>query len=231
MILPGGIIGGAPRLLAEVTSVSFASAATGTSFTISSLNWGDEVKGANVRSIIVTLLLPTDRNISGTPTINGLNATVIFNDVTPNVSGTGFRFVAFAVDVPTGSSGDVVFAISGSATTPPVAVFRAINLDVSTETDSDINAAANLATLAIDCPAGGAIIGQGFYSYSGGSTPTSADFANLDTLVFIDASVGGTQAGSVFASAQTGLDVTFDPTPNTNLTRSHAFALAFARTY
>lgn len=211
----------------DITSSFFGSAATGTSFTISSVSWGDEVLAPNVRSIVVTALMPTDRNITGTPTINGLNATIIFNDVTPSVSGTAFRFVSFSVDVPTGTSGDVTFAISGSSTTPPVAIFRIINLDTTVVADSDINAAANSAPLTIDVNDDGGVIGHGFYAYSGGSTPTSADFANLATLAFINASVGGNQSGSPFASAQTGLDVTFDPTPNTNLTRSHAVALAF----
>ena len=229
MILPGAIIGGAPRLPSEITSIFFGYQ-TATNFTVSSLDWGDVVKGQNKRSVVVTLSMFSSENITGTPTINGASASIIFNDTTPSVGGLSYRIVCFAADVPTGATGDVTFSTT-SAAEVLIGVSRTINLDVSTETDSDINAATNLATLAIDCPAGGGVIGHGTYAYSGGSTPTSADFANLSTLEFIDSNIGGTLSGATFATVQTGLSVTFDPTPNTNLSRSHAAALAFARTY
>lgn len=228
MILPGGIIGGAPLLPVSVTSLSHVQVSGGPTFTISGISWGDVVKGRNRRSVVVMLAMFDTEFMSGTPTINGVTAPIIYD----GVSGGFIRHVAFSADIPTGASGDVVFSTT-TTSFQRVAILKTINLDVSTEVNSSIASGTGIATMSTDCPAGGAILGHGYYAYSSGGTPNTANFNNLDTLAFFSASAsqGHTAAARVFASAQTGLSVSYDPAPNTNINRSHGFSLSFATSF
>lgn len=234
MIFPPVVIAGSPTLAASIEFIQRSTTGSGSAAkTISGVSFGDVLLGRNERWIVACVETvdsgtPASVAASPAPTIGGVTATNIFSATTGTVASLNWRFSWLAAEVPTGASGDVTFTLTGSSPTSPypVHIFKVINLDLSAVTDSDANAGTGSAVLAIDCNAGGGVLGVGRYAYSGGSTPTTADFNNLDTLNFFDSNNGWTQAGTVFASAQTGLDVTYDPTPNTNITRSHASVIS-----
>lgn len=230
IILPPGIIGGARRLAPTIefigTDLDTGSGA-GQSFT--GVPFGDEVKNPNKRWIVCVFQTTTSVSLSGTPTIGGVPATVTTLD-TPEFSSLQYRYNWFVAQ-PAGTSGNIAYTISVSANTR-IFVFRVVNLNCGAMTDSDDDHAKNAAALSIDTAPvsrgySGGVLGVGHYAYADGDTPTSAPFANLSTLHFLDASNGYTAAGAVFAAQQSGLDVSFDPSPNTNLTRSHASVVSF----
>lgn len=227
MILPGGIIGGVPLVPASVGWISRGTTGSGTSKTLAGVNFGDVLKGRNKRWIVVCIqdnAAGSPATVTGTPTIGGVNAPVIATGLT-NHASLNVRFTWFAGEIPTGASGDVAYTSSNSDSNT-YQIYRCVNLDFTTVSGSAFADGGNQAVLSIDCPAGGGIVGSGYYAYSSGSTPTSANFNNLTTLDFVDSNVGYTAAGDVFASAQTALDTTYDPTPNTNLTRSHGTVIS-----
>lgn len=198
-----------------------------TTKTISGATFGATVLFPNQRWIVVCIQSndsSTPPSVTGTPTIGGISAPVIASGNT-SAASLNVRFTWFAAEVPTGTSGNIVFTTNSTDGTF-YQVFRCVNLNFTSAYDSAFDGGTTAASLAIDCPAGGGALGSGFYAYTSGSTPTSADFANLFTLNFVDSNIGYTASGNTFASAQTGLNTTYDPTPNTNLTRSHATVLS-----
>lgn len=159
------------------------------------------------------------------PVFGGVAGSVILSERVPTGTGVTNQFVVMAANVPTGTSGDITFNDDVNDTVT-LFVARAVNLDFSAAHDTVAGWGTGSAVLSIDCPAGGGVIGFGMYGYSSGSTPTSADFANLTTLHFFNSTVGSTVAGTPFATVQTGLNVTYDPQPNTNLSRCEAVAIS-----
>jgi hypothetical protein len=226
MILPGGIIGGAPLEPAGV-SFLFRDSSFGTSHSFSGVNFGDRPKGRNKRWIVCCAQTfgSSPVSLSGTPTIAGISAPVIYSDTDSPVTAAAYRFNWFAAEVPNGTSGDIVFS-TPSSTNQTLSVVRAVNLSAASVSDSDTDGGVAVTSLAIDCPAGGAVIGVGITTYSSGG-PTSGPFANLTSLNSSFAiSIGHNIAASVFASAQTGLDVSFDPAPNSGALRTFASVIS-----
>jgi hypothetical protein len=221
MILPGGIIGGAPVLPASWVGVRHDSLPDDSTHTIASVDFGDKVAGKNEKWAIVMAYYFNVGVVTVTsPTIGGVAATVIYQSRMNVSGGASIEFVVWTAKINLVETGDVVWSDNRSIG-PVTSIAYAINLDLSTISDSDSNDAGGSAPLSIDCPAGGGIWGTG--TSSGGAS--TSQFANLTTLL---GGVSRATAADVFASAQTALDVTFDPTPNPSWTAAIALSFPYA---
>lgn len=157
----------------------------------------------------ITLLLVHIHNGAslGTVTLDGNAATLI-------VAAFG-TIGLYAIATPSGTSGEVVLTPTGGGpvTRATISVLRMVGFS-ATASDTDNGAVGGTSlTKPIDCPAGGVIV-AGAYSDS----TTGIDWTNVDELTdFLNDSnqKATSTAARVYASAQTGLNITATDTDAT----------------
>lgn len=122
----------------------------------------------------------------------------------------------YVIQVDSGTTADIVVTFSGGALCCGIGVWAAYDLQSSTQTDT-VTATADPSTGAIDCVAGGVIVAYG--SSYGGAGLTHAWTGlteNFDEVVDGGISTFHTGASDAFATAQTGLSVSMNPSGGTN---------------
>jgi len=235
IIFPPSVIGGSPLLPVAADFTHYAIDLTDKStYTFSGVSFGDTVKGRNKRSILAIITYGSASNIGTTVssvTIGGVSASQIANIQTTAVNSLRRRSFYFTALVPTGTSGSVVFSDTGTLT-PSISVMRLINLDATATTATASGVGSTSASMSINCPAGGVIIGYGEGGYSSPGFATSATMSPL-TNVERNILTSGPEmiAWQQYASAQTGLSVTYNPLPNTNLSRVEVKGIALNALY
>lgn len=220
----GGVVGA--RLFDPSIEFVYNTMTSGTTITLSSLDFGDVVGGRNEKWGIVGLMyLQSGASVSITsPSIGGVAASLVYSaTVLRGPASLNLVYRVFTAKINAVTTGDVVFT-DDSAVNVRLMVGKAINLDLSATTHATQAANSSSGSLTTSCAAGGAIIAFGEYS-TGGGTPTSANFNNLTTLKHQAAISGYSMGGTVFATAQSGLNVGYNPSTSTNRTMA---ALSFA---
>jgi len=233
----GGVIGGLlPSSLHYVTS-SYRTSISANPVVLSGLDFGAAVTGINEKWGWVSIVVDGDSTVNFTSaTIGGISGSVIYQATasgwgSPVFSGP-FTLAMWTAQIDSLTSGVTVQFSEDTSTSMYVQVGYAVNIDMSAVVDSAVGGAVTTTvSLSIDCPAKGAIIGHGQYGYSGagpGIGNVGGGFANLDLMQNqqISAGSGSIMDGSIFSSAQTGLDVSFTPTPSNSY--PSAYAVSFA---
>lgn len=174
-----------------------------TTYTFSAQNLGTE---ASDRYIIVGIL---SRKAGATTTISsvtigGVSATIV-RQRSNNVTNTDVAGLAIAL-VPTGATGDVVVTFGAGMVRCQIGVWRADSLASATPSDADDSIAGD-PTVALDCPAGGFIIGVGLTAAASSASWTGIT-ERFDTTLETFVTVTG--ASDTFASAQSGLTLLID---------------------
>lgn len=235
IILPGGVIGGKlPASLHYVTSTYLISTSPNPT-TLTSLDFGDAVSGANEKWGFVSLLCLADSTVSVTGmSIGGNSGSIVYQQTQAAQPATFFvtsTFVMWTAQIDSLTSGVTVQFSEDTTTSIYVQVGYAVNLDLSSVIDSAKGTGASGVTLAVDCPAKGGIIANGFYAYGGagpGIGNVSGGFNNLTQLVNYQnlAGRGAMLDGGTFSAAQTNLDVSMSVSPANG--NPSAYAVSFA---
>jgi len=232
MMIAGGVIGGAPLLEPAVTFVGRRSAAdASSSHSFSSLDIGPAAKGRNQKWAIgcITVQGSSSPNLTvSNIDVGGVQAAVVFSTTVTTATSLRVQYVFFMCRIDD-LDGEITvsFEFNKSDFLNNFFLLTTSNIGGSVH-DTASDGGGGSATLSIDCEAGGAIVAFGLYGYSGGGTPTTAEFNNLTTLDWVDSSVGWTAAAELFSSAQTALDVSYDPVPNSNQCSAAAISLPYA---
>lgn len=220
IILPGGMIGGAPALPASLVAVEQTFVVDASTHTVSGNNFGAKAKGRNVKWGLVTLSYFAASAVTVTsPSIAGVSASIVFQTRLNTVNGTTREFVVFTARIDDAEVADIVWSDNRTSNVS-LSVAYAMNLNLGSLSDSTSDSGAGIANLSIDCPAGGGIYGYGML---GGGSPTASTFNNLTTQ--IGGTGGTTTAASVFATAKTALNVSYAPAPKPD--RCEAIAVSF----
>lgn len=229
LILPGGIIGG--RLPASIAWVdrTYLTSGSGATTTMSSLDFGAAVSGANQKWAIVSMMALNDSTVTVSGmSVGGETGSIVYQQTQAAQAGTFYgtsSFIVWTARIDAVTTGDVVFT-DDTAATIPVSVSYVVNIDASAVVDSDKGTGANNVTLGIDCPAKGLVFAHSYFFYSGGGSPSGWGNANLDLLDYAGTSFRHVTSGTIFSGAQTGLDVSTQYTPNG--ARPGGFAISFA---
>lgn len=131
-------------------------------------------------------------------TIGGVSATVL------NGEANGNQLALICAAVPTGTTGDIVVNWSATMNDIGIAVYRCLDLGSATATDSSFSSATP-PTYAIDCDAGGIVIGVS-YNRDGAASCT---WAGITEDYDIGDAPGNDWSGASaeFATTQTNLTV------------------------
>lgn len=192
-----------PPVIATVSATaSSASAENFTSYTFSSLSFGTAQSN---RYIIVAAGVgdgdADDRQISGI-TIGGVAGTEVIHAFNEFIASSTSSAAIYIASVPTGTTGDIVVATSGSGTAGncTVVVYRATGINPSAiDTASSTS---DPASLNVDVVANGIIVAC-FNNYDNGTVswtgPTEDYDANAENGAFSSASLAVTTTQSGFA--------------------------------
>lgn len=230
IIIPQVSIMGAPIEAASITidSPIGNTAASSTTYTFTAVPLGVAPKKPNRRWVVVVW---TGGNINlNSITCDVNSGSQIYEVELTSPNGFVLRWHAASVEVPDGTSENVVLTFASAQQISFATAYVLRNIDCSTETDSAGAAGTADAQLLISCPAGGAIIAFGESGASSGSSLTSAQIRNVNTLESLGAGTNGNNiaSGEVYATAQTNLDVDYLPVYVGTIVQSQAIALAFA---
>lgn len=233
-MFPAAVGSAAPIEPASLTFIEARSGGTNqTTYTLTGFSFGDVVASPNKRVMYVWIGYASASNISvniTAATIGGRPCTELYSAQVVAATSLRRRYVVLAAEVPTGTSGTVEFTDNVS-NVPIVMLFRGINLASAAIDDSDQNAGTGAAAITLDCPAGGGVMAIGSYGYSSPNAAASLTFNNLSLVYGTPAQVGDAAGVGIFPTAQTGLDCTFDPAPNTGISRTEAFAISLANPF
>lgn len=199
VIFPPMIVSGARPLAASITFEFQAPSSAASEHTFSSITFGDAVKGRNQKWAVCALEFTKALSAPGISLtdidVAGVAGSVIYDVTVTNPGGLRVQTIFFTARIDDIESGDIVVTLSTSYFVSKFTVLSVVNLDCSAAYDTAAASGdSTQATLRIDCPAGGGVIGIGEYAES---------FDNLDELYTPFSVV----SGSIFASAQTNLDV------------------------
>lgn len=202
--------------------------ASATTHTFTDQPIGDEPLAPNRRFVIFVFKLSANRTV--TATIGGISAPVIYeaNTTAPNTLVT--RWYMIGAEVPNNTIATIVVGLSSAAVLTSGTVCTLLNLDGSVAIDTSADAGTGITNQDIDCPAGGGILAVGTWGASSGANTTSANFTNIDTLNVngIGLNGGTTVAGEVYPSAQTALNIDYDPVLSSgSMSQCTGFAASF----
>lgn len=206
MPLPG--IGGAMKanqVVAANPAMTYVTATTSTTdtstYTFSAVSIGAE---ASNRKVIVVFALNASPAVSfSSATIGGVSATSIVT------AASGFSLCGIIIaDVPTGTTGDVVITLSGTALRCGIAVYRVVDLNSSTAhaTTTDTTASAGVLSATLNVPANGFAVGvtingaPAAVTWSAGLTEDSDN--TIETQIVVSS------ASASVVAAQTPMTVT-----------------------
>lgn len=227
IIFPPVLMGGATI---EATSFTYrtryAATATTTNHTISNVAIGNAPLPPNRRWVVVMLFNGATSATLSNVSMGGFSGSQIYSgsSTAPNSLVTYWR--AISAEVPSGTTATISFSSSGSIG-PTAYVWTLVNCNGGTVSDSADASGTGAATLNIDCPAEGVVLGIGRAGSSSGSTITNAPFANLTTYDKTGLNIISSAAGNRFATAQTNLNVTYDPVSTGTMAQCGGMVLAF----
>ena len=191
-----------------------------TTYTFSSKSFGAVPGVGEKRWILVTAgCVDNDGSFSVTSALIAGNSATILQAFSSS-SGNNVSILTYIIlDVPTGTSGNIVITLSDQPFGCGISVYRIISADsadlTSTHaTASDITDSSGVMTASINCPAGGVILGgrQGRNDSSNTWTGGLSEDYDVDT----NTNEWFTTGSGVFSTLQTGLSTTVtnaDTTP------------------
>lgn len=220
--------GGAAPPVPVATFIGFTELISGAStYTFTAAALGAVVSGVEFSRRIIVAATWSDNTTAttqtGTPTINGVNAVV-------HATGTSSsgNFAIFSALVPTGTTGNIVFAIAGgSASRATIAVYRHVNETSSspfaTLVDNTVSGASTTASVwsgTLDVPINGTVIAVG--------QPTAATTPGVCTWTGVTSQYDGVYSGAAGIRRSGGFQTSLAAQTARTITASFAAATSAA---